>query len=496
MTSTVLAGLRLSAWTLVLILLPGVSALGQVSFVKSTIDVNAGDLKMVGDIDLDGTVDVVLGGSPGENLNWYHYPSWTRTVLAVPVTEYTTDGELGDVDGDGDLDIVTPDGASGTNLQWFENPVRTAGGPGGDPFQPAQWTQHVLGAIGSWGKDIELADFDKNGLLDVATRTNGGAMIFFQTAPGTWLKVALSIVKLGYEGMGSGDVDDDGDADLVFCGSWHQNPGGSAARTGAAWKEFFINVSGVVSNTFKALVADVDQDGVADVLFTSSEATAAVIWCEPVAGDPMDVWVTRTIAPSLEKAHTLLAGDMDLDGDVDVVVGQMHTSLAKELIIFMNQDGFGLSWSKVVIDSGSGVHNGRLVDIGADGDLDVVGANWTGHPPLHYWENLIPQDHLLLDIGPVVGGEQTLLRTTNCTAGVPAFLVATFYPLLSPYYFAPLGVTLELGLPFFLLGMPAVGQNGVADLAVQVPAGLPPATFWVQTLQAGRTSNVEVVQIP
>jgi len=37
--------------------------------------------------------------------------------------------------------------------------------------------------------------------------------------------------------------------------------------------------------------------------------------------------------------------------------------------------------------STNGSHNIRVADVGNDGDLDIVGANWQG-PPVELWENL------------------------------------------------------------------------------------------------------------
>ena len=52
----------------------------------------AGDCKAAGDLDGDGFPDLVVGGMPGEGLNWYRYPHWNRTVIAVPGNEFTTAG--------------------------------------------------------------------------------------------------------------------------------------------------------------------------------------------------------------------------------------------------------------------------------------------------------------------------------------------------------------------------------------------------------------------
>jgi hypothetical protein len=356
---------------------------GSVSFEQIIVDSEmAGDVKMAGDIDGDGFPDLIVGGFPHEGLQWYHYPNWTKTQIAVPSTEFTTDGELGDVDGDGDLDIVVPDGRENDNLKWFENPL-----PDGNPFSEPAWTRHDIGSIGSWGKDVELADFDGNNRLDVATRSRTKAVIFFQTFPNTWSKKEFSGLSVGSEGMASGDIDQDGDSDLVLRGTWLRNPGGSSAQNPSSWSEHTIGSA--VSN-FKALVVDLNRDGKMDVLFSSSEETADVQWWTPSTNDPTGSWTAHTIAPLVNKAHTLQAADMDNDGDIDVVIGQMHTSAEKEVMVYLNLDGEATSWQKQVVAT-TGLHNGVVADIGNDGDYDIFGSNYTHHPPVHLWRNNIPK---------------------------------------------------------------------------------------------------------
>ena len=74
-------------------------------------------------------------------------------------------------------------------------------------------------------------------------------------------------------------------------------------------------------------------------------------------------------------------GDVDLDGDIDIVVGQHNTSnsFTGRLIWYQNQNG-GASWNTFLIDAGLEHHDGaRLVDIDLDGDKDIVSIGWT-HP--------------------------------------------------------------------------------------------------------------------
>lgn len=356
--------------------------LADVPFVEQVIDETAGDIKLVGDIDGDSYPDLVIGGMPEEPLSWYRYPEWQKTVIAAAANEFTTDGALGDVDGDGDPDVVVPDGNGADNLLWLENPR-----PAGDAADGGQWQRHVVGGIGSWGKDVELADFDGDGRLDVATRSESSAMIFFQTAPDAWTQMAFSDVDLGHEGMTSGDVDGDGHVDLVLHGVWLRNPGGAAAQNAAEWTQYTI---GAADPDFKALVVDINGDGQMDVLYSSSEGTADVNWWTPADGDPTGAWTAQTVVPQLERAHTLQAADMDLDGDMDLVLGQMHTSAAAEIAVLYNLGGTAVNWSRQVVGTG-GLHNGVVADIGNDGDFDIYGANWTGNPPLRLWENKLDE---------------------------------------------------------------------------------------------------------
>lgn len=350
----------------------------------------AGDVKLVGDIDQDGFPDLVIGGMPNEKLNWYRYPDWEKTTLATPIYEFTTDGALGDLDKDGDLDIIVPDGSLANNLVWFKNPL-----PDGDPQNSSQWSRKVIGSIGGWGKDVLVGDFDKNGFLDVATRHSSAAMIFFQISAGTWSKVSFSGINVGLEGMAKGDIDGNGYQDLVLRGVWLRNPGGSSSRTATQWHQYTI---GSADPEFKALVVDLNQDGKLDVLFTSSENTAPVDWWTPGTAGPTGSWTRYNILPSLEKAHTLQAADMDLDGDLDIVLAQMHTSTLKEVMILYNLDSQATTWAKQVVGT-DGAHNSVVADIGSDGDYDIFGANWTGNPPVMLFVNqFIPPNELFFPL--------------------------------------------------------------------------------------------------
>jgi hypothetical protein len=326
----------------------------------------SGDCKMLGDIDGDSFLDIVIAGY---TMYWYAYPNWIKTLIATCDTEFTTDAALGDIDGDDDLDIVVPDGPEINNLRWFENP-RPEGNPADD-----SWSRHVIGTIGGWGKDVELDDFDDDGRLDVATRSHSDVYVFFQNSTNTWNKVHIYHIG-GGEGMSSGDIDGDGDRDLVCPGYWLENPRPAGDPAQNTWIKHDIDT---VYDNAKVLVADFNDDGKNEVVFSNSEADGEVRLYE-VSNLENDSWARYDI-DYLDKCHTLQAADMDLDGDLDLVASEMF----QNVIIFLNE-GNMLMWPKQVLGPG-GLHNGVVDDIGNDGDFDIVGSMYIGHPTVKIWEN-------------------------------------------------------------------------------------------------------------
>jgi len=166
--------------------------------------------KTVGDLDGDGCVDVLAASAYGQGLYWYAWPHWTKHRIAGGT--FTTDMQVGDVDNDGDLDVIIPH-ASGP-LVWFENPR-----PQGHPAT-ASWRMHVLDKQG--GHDVEVGDLYGNGKLDIVVRDTQGTRVFLQQAPNVWQRI--DIPTGGRGGLMLADLDGDSDLDLVQNGYWHETP--------------------------------------------------------------------------------------------------------------------------------------------------------------------------------------------------------------------------------------------------------------------------------
>jgi hypothetical protein len=209
--------------------------------------------KTLADIDGDGLLDAIAASSSGDGMFWYEYPSWAQHTIRASGS-WTTDMQAGDIDGDGDEDLVIPN-ASG--LQWYENP-RPLGDPRTDP-----WIEHLIGSGGANHHDVELADIDGDGDLDVVSRQQSGGAIFFwrQSSPTVWTQITIS-TRSG-EGTAIGDIDGDNDLDVAQNGAWTEQ------ITPTSWVDHTIDANW--PDLVGVLIADIDVNGNADDLADSDD---------------------------------------------------------------------------------------------------------------------------------------------------------------------------------------------------------------------------------
>jgi len=336
--------------------------------------------KIIADIDGDGYYDIVIGGRNGP-LVWYGYPDWNKAVIAQGGYR-TVDGEAGDIDGDGDPDIVMG------GLIWYENPRQ-------DTTMPQSlWKVHKVATHPT--HDIELGDLDRDGRLEIVTRNQsefgqkaGNKIYLWRHVRGDeWIQKVIECPH--GEGLKLYDIDGDGDPDIIIGGIWFENSGKIIGSwTAHNFCQWHANAT--------VQVEDINADGRPDIILSPSELKGSfysISWFE-APRDPKAVpWREHIIADYVECViHGLAAADIDGDGVPDVVSAEMHQGNdPDEVAVYVNRQN-GSSWVKHIV-SNKGSHYIQVADIGADGDLDIVGANWSGsYQPIEMWRNR------LFDIG-------------------------------------------------------------------------------------------------
>ena len=75
----------------------------------------------MGDIDGDGYPDIAAGfGGEFHRIYWYQYPTWSKHRIAED--DGGEDIQLADVNNDGSLDVVTATSDTLDGVAWYENP--------------------------------------------------------------------------------------------------------------------------------------------------------------------------------------------------------------------------------------------------------------------------------------------------------------------------------------------------------------------------------------
>jgi hypothetical protein len=171
----------------------------------------------VGDIDRDGLLDLVGSNGDTGEVRWFRNPGngaghWTPSLVGtIPNVVFQDRIEVAHLDGDRRLDIVVSEetgGASGAETHWFHQPA--------DPTSP-DWPAHLLVSQSSTNS-MRVADFDRDGDMDVVTGEHYGALevtIWENGGAGTFTPHLVDSGHESHFGTRPFDLDRDGDLDLV-----------------------------------------------------------------------------------------------------------------------------------------------------------------------------------------------------------------------------------------------------------------------------------------
>ncbi|MDJ0868182.1 MAG: FG-GAP-like repeat-containing protein [Myxococcota bacterium] len=279
-----------------------------------------------------------------------------------------------DVDGDGDLDVVSE---IRSELLWHENPGGSSSG---------LWTWHRIGSANG-AYELVVADVDGDGDVDVVGAEEE-RLSWFENDDGVGLSWRRHAVSPDFPAGGApvyaADVDADGDVDVVAGTispgedrvSWFENTRGD----GSDWRERAIATEPTA--VYAVFVADLDRDGTRDVIVGSDDA---VRWYANAAGDGSR-WSSSVLIEGIRGHVTCVsAADLDGDGDVDVLAASVFDDASWW---FENPGTSVASWSAHPIPAGAHPRWLAPWDLDGDGDLDVVSASEGDAWSIEWHENV------------------------------------------------------------------------------------------------------------
>ena len=298
-----------------------------------------------------------------------------NTITDTFVGAYSV--HVDDVDGDGDLDVL---GAArwDDDILWWEN---TAG-------DGSAWSENVITSSFNEARSVYTADIDQDGDLDAVGAAAGSAndVAWWENTVGdgsAWSRHDIDSSFAGAVSIYPIDVDQDGDFDVIGAASdgaevaWFENVNGN----GSSWTTHTVN--NAFSQPYFVHAGDIDRDGDLDILGASMGNK--VSWFEDANGDSL-TWTEHVITNTLTASTSVQAVDIDRDGDLDV----LGTGRDSDTVVWWeNVNGDGSLWSEKVVDTTfTGVWMAYGTDMDGDGDIDILGAAFNGDK-VAWWENIV-----------------------------------------------------------------------------------------------------------
>lgn len=333
------------------------------------------------DLDLDGVPDLVVrhrqpGVGPGVvsllYLDGDGYAEAHRESLAT-VDSQLRDVVLGDIDGDGDPDVLTP-GAGGVDV-WI-NPA-----PARADWQRLQVRPQQAPPASDWPRALLAGDLDGDGDLD---------LLLVDGSPGLAarrVRVVTNLTGRTFQVGGAidigvstlpvvpADLDGDGDLDLVVSTA----QGFQRYRhTGATYEVMGGPVLPELADAANFAVADLDEDGRPDLAAITAQRHRLALVLDAFGANPRRADDPAAERPPGSFGNELLVRDLNGDTHFDALVREAGDNEVQ--VWFGGAAGFE---GPLELQFGTRTYDLALADFDGNGVPDVVATQTDGRVGIH-----------------------------------------------------------------------------------------------------------------
>ena len=348
--------------------------------------------------------DISFGNTfyTSENICWDGLPGYI--LLGVDATQHPISDDMygcnyafpADMDGDGDMDVVASQTLGQLRVMWFEND-----GSGGG------WEEHEIAFNHSEVQCAYPGDMDGDGDMDVVgANPISNRVEWWRNEDGvgdTWQMFTISDYFGNTYFACCADIDGDGVQEPVAVSTglaelaWWES---ETTPPDSAWQKH------VVSNTAQCrelFTTDLDQDGDIDILAAIKyppDNSSAVSFYENI-DDVGQTWEETIVVWSYTRTATSVhAADVDGDAEIDIVAcGEKDWKYPpyERYLSWVENEGFGDSWEEHLLTFGDmydffpeAVH---AADLTSDGLVDIVCAEGSQSWDLTLWRNVDASDN-------------------------------------------------------------------------------------------------------
>jgi hypothetical protein len=354
---------------------------------------------LVADLDKDGITDIVMTDrsvQPSVIMYQLKNGGYVKKIIDNDLLKIEAGNAFCDVDKDGDLDIIFPGESSSNQIWWWENPYPA-------PYDKP-WTRRTIKNSGmTKHHDIMAGDFDKDGQIELVFWNQGGNLLGIadipadpknanewpwkaiytytddsEMEPNIGLKNYPSFRSINeHEGLACADVDGDGLKDIIGGGRWFKYLDNGTFQANMVEASYIFT---------RCAAGQLIEGGRPEIILSAGDGYGPLYlyqwqekyddWNKTYTGN--GTWIRTTIIDKLYDGHTIDVMDFNNDGHLDIFSAEMRLNAENPgTIRILLGDGKG-NFKHINVAEQIGCHEGKIVDLDGDGDLDIVSKpyNW------------------------------------------------------------------------------------------------------------------------